>query len=1079
MAYHQQQHPANMAAVQESDLNHPGAYGYMQSHGHHGPPQSQPLTAAYPGQTSYSADGTQAYTVDEYGRGTYWQLPPAPRLPVAAARGWTDYTHGHQQQNMPMYAPWSASTVPPLPPPPSQQPHAYHRQQNQVHALPSHYHQSSHSQPRHQVQPQQHHDIEQQMVMRHHMSMAQQQQQQQQQQESQQSRYSSHYNPAPPQYDPASAGAALPAHSQASLAGHAHQQQQLHTGHEYAPSYGGQAMEHAGTHGYDPHRPHSVDPLTLQHDVSQQVPYGPQQQQHQQMPVQHSDGRGTWYHDQASQPPLQQWQGPQGQAHHHSNAYHHQVHDAAKAGMQTAPDNNWTWPAHQSHHGQGQPYVQNQMHHDGRRQDSIPHTSTWENTSAHHDHRRYSNQVHTHPDPHLQHQHGQWAADHHLHSHHHGHPAQQSTMHVAGGQQQQQPLPAAHDHQLQQQQQQQQEAAAAAATKGPGPPSPDTLDKSGVPLSAFGAEIIWHACSVLSEPDILLEAHYDDRTCPSSGSSNSSPLINTPPTSPHSPSNNAKFMDATSSLMSSMELDPDTTISPGNDRMRSSSVFSKSRASGPLDYVDADRSGARSLRSSARSVKSFAESSPMQTMSPESLGASFSSNNLPEKKRLAPREGLSRTKSRERSRAAAVAVLAMVAPHLQWTVSEDKLPSLGEATAQSSAEAARRSHAQRSGSPRDPSLAFCGTGEVNPAFRRFAHQVLSQTLLSPTAFLLALLYALRVPLLVVDENGSVDPEALEVFASPPSAAPFKLFTLGLMIANKHLDDNTFLNKTWNEVTGIPLAELNRMEQYYLMRSNYEISLPEKTWISFLQAAKHREEAKLGSANLEKLQESMQASSSSSSFMRGHSATEAPRRRSAASEETSRRALIALDDILAASGSGIEPFHLPPQKSPSGETHKRHATPGGDSAGREEVGSWHGSKRPTGALHHHHQHCQSAPVSASHFKDSLSMSAAPAPARLDGGHSSCSPPGRSRGAFDAFARSLSDDSRRRGGGGGGVEGRRSMGGGDVPSWSSSTSCSISPSSSSSGTTATMMHDAPLAPCALLELLNSGRSLASAH
>ena len=65
-----------------------------------------------------------------------------------------------------------------------------------------------------------------------------------------------------------------------------------------------------------------------------------------------------------------------------------------------------------------------------------------------------------------------------------------------------------------------------------------------------------------------------------------------------------------------------------------------------------------------------------------------------------------------------------------------------------------------------------------------------------------------------------------------------------MIANKHLDDNTFLNKTWNEVTGITLPELNRMERWYLEKCSYEITVPHATWVAFLERLRVRHESRL-------------------------------------------------------------------------------------------------------------------------------------------------------------------------------------------------------------------------------------------
>ncbi|KDN53548.1 hypothetical protein K437DRAFT_1265 [Tilletiaria anomala UBC 951] len=115
----------------------------------------------------------------------------------------------------------------------------------------------------------------------------------------------------------------------------------------------------------------------------------------------------------------------------------------------------------------------------------------------------------------------------------------------------------------------------------------------------------------------------------------------------------------------------------------------------------------------------------------------------------------------------------------------------------------------------------------------FVSQVLSQTLVSPTTLFLALYYILRIPTLLAADSYRLHDEYSHFFLSPTSSSPFKLFTLGLMIANKHLDDNTFLNKTWHEVTGIPLSELNSIERFYLRICNYDLSPSPQNWSNYI------------------------------------------------------------------------------------------------------------------------------------------------------------------------------------------------------------------------------------------------------
>ena len=129
-------------------------------------------------------------------------------------------------------------------------------------------------------------------------------------------------------------------------------------------------------------------------------------------------------------------------------------------------------------------------------------------------------------------------------------------------------------------------------------------------------------------------------------------------------------------------------------------------------------------------------------------------------------------------------------------------------------------------------------GEVSPAFRHFTHQVLAQTLVSPMTLLLALHYVHMLQGTIWPDDGSGETHtALSLLAHPISTAPFKLLTLGLMMANKFLDDHTFLNKTWHEVTGIPLDELNRMESFFLCRTQFQLSVSDSAWRQHVQAVR--------------------------------------------------------------------------------------------------------------------------------------------------------------------------------------------------------------------------------------------------
>ncbi|KAG0172667.1 hypothetical protein DFQ29_008278 [Apophysomyces sp. BC1021] len=95
------------------------------------------------------------------------------------------------------------------------------------------------------------------------------------------------------------------------------------------------------------------------------------------------------------------------------------------------------------------------------------------------------------------------------------------------------------------------------------------------------------------------------------------------------------------------------------------------------------------------------------------------------------------------------------------------------------------------------------------AFKLFCQKVLKATQISCTCIVLALYYIHRLRSTYPSIRGSIGSEV-------------RLFTTALVLANKFLDDNTFTNKTWSDVSSIPVHELNIMEMEFLSALNYRI-----------------------------------------------------------------------------------------------------------------------------------------------------------------------------------------------------------------------------------------------------------------
>lgn len=112
----------------------------------------------------------------------------------------------------------------------------------------------------------------------------------------------------------------------------------------------------------------------------------------------------------------------------------------------------------------------------------------------------------------------------------------------------------------------------------------------------------------------------------------------------------------------------------------------------------------------------------------------------------------------------------------------------------------------------DFARSVCPGTPVPPQFRKYVYQILSSTRLPSSTILLGLFYlANRMRLL----------SARKVYSSG-SGQVYRMLTVALLLGSKFLDDNTFQNKSWSEVSNIPVAELNAMELDWLFAFEWKI-----------------------------------------------------------------------------------------------------------------------------------------------------------------------------------------------------------------------------------------------------------------
>ncbi|KAK2734933.1 hypothetical protein FQN55_002329 [Onygenales sp. PD_40] len=101
-------------------------------------------------------------------------------------------------------------------------------------------------------------------------------------------------------------------------------------------------------------------------------------------------------------------------------------------------------------------------------------------------------------------------------------------------------------------------------------------------------------------------------------------------------------------------------------------------------------------------------------------------------------------------------------------------------------------------------------------FRKWVTTILSTTQVSQNVILLALLFIYRLKKFNPAVRGKRGSE-------------FRLMTIALMMGNKFLDDNTYTNKTWAEVSGISVQEIHIMEVEFLSNVRYNLFVTKQEW----------------------------------------------------------------------------------------------------------------------------------------------------------------------------------------------------------------------------------------------------------
>jgi Cyclin len=102
-----------------------------------------------------------------------------------------------------------------------------------------------------------------------------------------------------------------------------------------------------------------------------------------------------------------------------------------------------------------------------------------------------------------------------------------------------------------------------------------------------------------------------------------------------------------------------------------------------------------------------------------------------------------------------------------------------------------------------------------PQFLKYVLQILSSTRLPSSTIVLGLFY-LSSRMRIVSERGE---------DTRSSGTVYRMLTTCLLLGSKFLDDNTFQNRSWADVSSIPVVELNKMELEWLKGFDWTLHGP--------------------------------------------------------------------------------------------------------------------------------------------------------------------------------------------------------------------------------------------------------------
>ncbi|ORX85756.1 hypothetical protein K493DRAFT_197787, partial [Basidiobolus meristosporus CBS 931.73] len=106
-------------------------------------------------------------------------------------------------------------------------------------------------------------------------------------------------------------------------------------------------------------------------------------------------------------------------------------------------------------------------------------------------------------------------------------------------------------------------------------------------------------------------------------------------------------------------------------------------------------------------------------------------------------------------------------------------------------------------------------------FTVFCKNIITRMSVLPTTLFLALKYIHRL------RKSSSN-------SCPSEGSEYLVFITSLILAHKFLEDDTYTNQAWADISKIPVEQLNKMEKHFLRRMNYHLNTSQEEFIQWVE-----------------------------------------------------------------------------------------------------------------------------------------------------------------------------------------------------------------------------------------------------